>query len=768
MAPGGATLVRADLFRALGRLQRHHRPVRRGPRPVVAGPRGRRPGGGGAGRPGSPPPGRAPGPAGRLDDPGQPAAGGPPDRRAPVPHPAHLLPLVHLAVDPPAGVVYMLGEAATRLLQGRPGDAAHTVGSFAREASPPRPAVAVPAAGAAPPAGRRPRDPPAADPGQRPVPGLPPGPGGRRARRVCRQRRWPTAGGRTTGARRLGAGRSTRRLPGGPGGADAPAGRRLAPAPDGAAGARRRGPAAGQRNWRVVGRRRRPAALLIFGSRSLFGHDLPPSPSCPTRRAGGRSCGGPGGRPGSAAGSGCRRRAARPWPCSVCSAPSCSARSGPSSTWWCSGRWSIGPLGRLPGGPLVGSRPGPARRHGRLRGRPAALQRPGQGPLGRPARLRGGALGARRRLSRLSGEIPLPGDPGRPDRGAGHRAGPAGGRHRRRGALLPLRGPDPRVGPAGRRRPDRAAPGAGCRCSAWRWAPRWWRCSCSCRGRPPSSATGGQPRGGCRSGRPGWAWARCFASTPARSVTVRSAGPSWSWPRLPLVDRPGLAAGLGGPAVGRRHRVLLVHLGRAPRLDPGPARRGEPGPRRGRPGRARRPSGRSPSNSTCRATGSGGGSWPPPLAGVALAVSSVPMVIASGQGRWHLPSADASSVLGLCSPDSRGGDYRVLWVGAPDALPLAARPLDAGIAYGTSYDGEPDVTDLWITRQQGATPALGADLGLVENRLTTKFGHLVAPMAVPLPGGPQPQRPGRIGRGRRWRRPTPSWPACSCRPTCRW
>jgi hypothetical protein len=117
------------------------------------------------------------------------------------------------------------------------------------------------------------------------------------------------------------------------------------------------------------------------------------------------------------------------------------------------------------------------------------------------------------------------------------------------------------------------------------------------------------------------------------------------------------------------------------------------------------------------------------LAGAALAVSAVPMLIASGQGRWHLPSADATAVLAFL-PDSHSGDYRVLWVGAPDALPLASRPLSSGIAYATSYDGEPDVTDQWITRQQGATPVLGADLRLVANRLTTKFGHLAAPMAV--------------------------------------
>ena len=60
------------------------------------------------------------------------------------------------------------------------------------------------------------------------------------------------------------------------------------------------------------------------------------------------------------------------------------------------------------------------------------------------------------------------------------------------------------------------------------------------------------------------------------------------------------------------------------------------------------------------------------VAAVALAVAFVPFLAATGGGRWHLPSADASSVLAFL-PDSHGGDYRVLWVGYPEALPLAGR-----------------------------------------------------------------------------------------------
>ena len=117
------------------------------------------------------------------------------------------------------------------------------------------------------------------------------------------------------------------------------------------------------------------------------------------------------------------------------------------------------------------------------------------------------------------------------------------------------------------------------------------------------------------------------------------------------------------------------------------------------------------------------------VAGVALAVSSIPILIASGQGRWHLPSQDASSVLAFL-PNNQAGDYRVLWVGAPDALALAARPFDPGIGVAASFDGEPGLADLWITGRAGATPVLATDLRLVENRLTTKLGHLLAPAAV--------------------------------------
>jgi GT2 family glycosyltransferase len=117
------------------------------------------------------------------------------------------------------------------------------------------------------------------------------------------------------------------------------------------------------------------------------------------------------------------------------------------------------------------------------------------------------------------------------------------------------------------------------------------------------------------------------------------------------------------------------------------------------------------------------------VAGLALAVAVIPWMVGSSGGRWHLPSADASSVLSFL-PDSQNGDYRVLWVGAPEALPLASRHLERGMAYGTSFDGEPGLADIWLPGSPGATGVLAADLHLVEGRLTTKIGHLLAPTGV--------------------------------------
>jgi GT2 family glycosyltransferase len=113
-------------------------------------------------------------------------------------------------------------------------------------------------------------------------------------------------------------------------------------------------------------------------------------------------------------------------------------------------------------------------------------------------------------------------------------------------------------------------------------------------------------------------------------------------------------------------------------------------------------------------------------AAVGLAAGSLPMLAAAGGGRWHLPRQDFGSTLSVAP----GTAFRVLWVGDPRALPLGSWQYEKGVGYATSRDGAPDATDLWPPTGAGATPLLATDLHLAADRLTTRLGHLLAPMAV--------------------------------------
>lgn len=118
------------------------------------------------------------------------------------------------------------------------------------------------------------------------------------------------------------------------------------------------------------------------------------------------------------------------------------------------------------------------------------------------------------------------------------------------------------------------------------------------------------------------------------------------------------------------------------------------------------------------------------IAAVAVVVAAVPTLVAAGNGRWDLPSAGASSVLGFLPSARAQGDYRVLWIGRPDALPLASRFLQDGVGYATSFDGQPTQAELWAPPRTSGSDVLATELRRAELGLTTQLGHLLAPFGV--------------------------------------
>lgn len=117
------------------------------------------------------------------------------------------------------------------------------------------------------------------------------------------------------------------------------------------------------------------------------------------------------------------------------------------------------------------------------------------------------------------------------------------------------------------------------------------------------------------------------------------------------------------------------------------------------------------------------------VAGLALLIGMIPALLDAGGGRWQLPTADASSSL-VFFPSNRAGDYRVLWVGDSGALPMASWRYSGHFGYATSVNGLPDLADNWLSGNAGPNRRLAAGLRLAAEHRTTQLGHLLATMAV--------------------------------------
>jgi GT2 family glycosyltransferase len=146
------------------------------------------------------------------------------------------------------------------------------------------------------------------------------------------------------------------------------------------------------------------------------------------------------------------------------------------------------------------------------------------------------------------------------------------------------------------------------------------------------------------------------------------------------------------------------------------------------------------------------------LAGVALLLGIFPAMAAASSGRWGMPDTDFARPLRNLTAKGAGNDpYRVLWLGDADLLPAAGWPLPAPavenlgpgtlLAYATSQNGMPNVSDVLAGSDHGATSRLRQVLTTAAAGGTSRLGALLAPMGiryivVPLANAPRPFQTG--------------------------
>jgi hypothetical protein len=113
----------------------------------------------------------------------------------------------------------------------------------------------------------------------------------------------------------------------------------------------------------------------------------------------------------------------------------------------------------------------------------------------------------------------------------------------------------------------------------------------------------------------------------------------------------------------------------------------------------------------------------------AVALAMVPVVLAAFDGRWYLPEGDFGPSLEVVDD---GRDFRTLWIGDPDVLPMSGWPLEGveGVNFGLAEGMTPVMSERW--RLSGGAPADALQVAVqaaVEGR-TVHLGEALAPMSI--------------------------------------
>ncbi len=118
------------------------------------------------------------------------------------------------------------------------------------------------------------------------------------------------------------------------------------------------------------------------------------------------------------------------------------------------------------------------------------------------------------------------------------------------------------------------------------------------------------------------------------------------------------------------------------------------------------------------------------VAVVAFAVAMVPLLDASGSGRWELAEADLTTTFGALESDPLDGSFRTVWIGDAHVLGAGAIPTANDLAWASSFDGVPDVRALWRGPNTGATAALTDVISAGLDGRTSRLGRELAPFGV--------------------------------------
>ncbi len=117
------------------------------------------------------------------------------------------------------------------------------------------------------------------------------------------------------------------------------------------------------------------------------------------------------------------------------------------------------------------------------------------------------------------------------------------------------------------------------------------------------------------------------------------------------------------------------------------------------------------------------------LSVVTLVMASLPFLASFASGRFDLPTTSVAESLSALAPTSAGG-YRVLWLGDPSVLPLPGWSVAPGLEAATSMNGLPGGATLFSPPDSGTSDVIMEALQSAMAGRTVRLGQLLAPAGI--------------------------------------
>lgn len=119
-----------------------------------------------------------------------------------------------------------------------------------------------------------------------------------------------------------------------------------------------------------------------------------------------------------------------------------------------------------------------------------------------------------------------------------------------------------------------------------------------------------------------------------------------------------------------------------------------------------------------------------PIAALALAVATLPIIGSAVDGRWEAPRSTALTLVDWLPAPEIDGTYRVLWLGETSNLPGSAWPAADGLSWTMSQNGQPDLRSVVGDNPGESGSLITTALDDARSGRTERLGSIIGPMGV--------------------------------------